>query len=127
MKKLLFTLTTVLLCFGALAANYSITLGWDPNSEASLIGYNLYVGTNSGAYTQIHPTGTNTTYVPSETNTLCTLVVSNLQVGVRYYFAVTATNNAGVESAFSSEINYEWSDSHMSAPAGFRLLSTDTQ
>src|SRR5207302_6900558 len=64
-----------------------VTLAWDPDSDPTVTGYRLYVGTYSGVYTQ-------TVEVGNATSTL----VSNLASGATYYFAVTAYNSASVES-----------------------------
>lgn len=71
----------------------SVALGWDP--VPSVAGYRLYYGATSRQYT-------NFVEGPVTTNT-----VSGLASGVTYYFAVTAYNELGIESGFSSEISYQ--------------------
>ncbi len=78
-----------------LRAAQSITLAWDPDPAPNLAGYNLYSGTTSGVYTQEIQIGNATT-----------AVVSNLVAGTTYFFAVTAYNTAGLESAPSNQISY---------------------
>jgi hypothetical protein len=73
----------------------TITLGWDPSTDPSVVGYHLYYGVASGTYTNMIDAGTNTS-----------VTVSNLVPGVTYYFAVTTYTAAGVESMPSSEITY---------------------
>jgi len=78
---------------GAMAATSSVSLTWDPNTESDIAGYKVYWGTSSGVYNQSKD-------VPQSTAS-----VSELTVGVRYYFAVTAYNEAGLESGYSEEVS----------------------
>lgn len=73
----------------------SVTLAWDPSPEPSLAGYRLHYGTTSGDYTDLLEVG----------NTV-TATVSNLVGGTTYFFAATALDANGLESAYSSEISY---------------------
>jgi fibronectin type 3 domain-containing protein len=59
-------------------------------------GYRVYWGTSSGSYSQSHGAGINTGSATSYT-------VTGLTVGRTYYFAVTAYDAVGNESAFSGE------------------------
>jgi len=70
-----------------------VTLQWDPNSEADVVGYKVYYGTSSRTYSAPIPLGLQTTYT-----------FAHLAAGT-YYFAVTAFNNSGLESAFSNEVS----------------------
>lgn len=72
----------------------SVTLAWAPNPEPDIAGYRLYYGTISHSYPL---------YVETSATTA---TVSNLMEGATFFFAVTAYNNAGLESAFSSEVSY---------------------
>ncbi len=78
------------------AALDSVQLSWNANTETNLAGYKLYMGTASGVY------GTPATLGLVTTTTLKTLVP-----GTTYYFALTAFNTAGQESAKSAEISYK--------------------
>ena len=69
---------------GAYASIGSVSLGWDKNPEGDVMGYKVYFGTASGVYGQFEDV--------SET----TASVSDLPVGVRYYFAVTAYDSSGL-------------------------------
>ena len=73
-----------------------VTLAWDRSNDSSVTGYNLYYGQASGTYTNVVPCGPATS-----------IVISNLALGVSYYFAATAINEAGLESGFSSEVVYQ--------------------
>ena len=73
-------------------AGTSVTLAWDPSTDATVKSYNLYYGSASRSYSSKVNVGTATTSV------------SNLVVGTTYYFAVTAQTDAGLESDYSSEV-----------------------
>ena len=83
---------------GAFAAGakgaQSVTLAWDSNPEPDIAGYRLYYGKTSQSYRQ---------YVETSATQA---TASNLVEGTTYFFAATALNTAGVESAFSSEVSY---------------------
>src|SRR5208282_2020494 len=78
----------------ASAAQASVTLAWNSSPDPSIAGYHLYQGGASGVYTNMIPTQT--------TN----VTVTNLVVRGTYYFAVTAYDVVGLESPYSSEIQY---------------------
>ena len=86
----------IAIALGAHAGTTNITLAWNANSETNLAGYRLYYGTAAGTYSGSKLVG------PSTTST----TLSNLTTGQAYYFAVKATNTAGLESAFSTEVAY---------------------
>ncbi len=67
------------------------TLSWLPNTEPDLAGYYIHYGTTSRNYSSKTDIGKQTTYT-----------ISGLGLGT-YYFAVTARDAAGNESAFSAE------------------------
>jgi hypothetical protein len=69
-----------------------VTLAWDAVTNAGVTGYRLYWGSSHLSYT--NSVGTQATNA-----TVCGLGKTNT-----YYFAVTATNNADMESDFSSEV-----------------------
>ena len=98
-RKLIFTavlLFTFLLTAG-LAFSYEATLRWAPNTESDLAGYKVYYGTESRNYTNVIDVGNVTTYK-----------ITNLQAGT-YYFAVTAYDTSGNESAYSEEVSKTFS------------------
>ena len=70
-----------------------VTLAWDSSPAAT--GYRLHSGTTTGVYTQITEVGNTTS-----------ALVSNLTVGQTYFFAVTAYNGTGPDTAPSNEVSY---------------------
>lgn len=73
----------------------SVTLAWDANVEPDIASYRLYYGTRSREYSQSVDAGTGTT-----------AKIEGLTCGAVYFFAVTAWNEAGLESGFSNEVEY---------------------
>ena len=72
-------------------------LAWDAVTATNLNGYRIYYGTNPGRYLQSVGQGINVGRVESYT-------LNGLASGTRYYFAVTAFDTSGNESAFSNEV-----------------------
>ena len=75
----------------------NVTLTWTANGEPDLAGYKIYIGTTSGTYDapgSAFVTGKVTSYT-----------VSNLPKGQTYFFAISAYDGAGNESALSSEVS----------------------
>ena len=73
----------------------SITLGWDPSQTDDVQGYYVYYGTQSGVYD-------NVVWVSGVNQ----LDIYYLLDGTTYYFAVTALDGSGVESAPTPEFSY---------------------
>jgi hypothetical protein len=94
LKRALFV-CAIFICFQTYAFAYSLTLEWDPNTEGDLAGYIVYYGTSSREYNRDVDIGDYTS---------CT--ISGLEDGIKYYFAVTAYDGEGNESAFSKEVCY---------------------
>src|SRR6516165_5355750 len=69
--------------FSAFAAN--LTLAWDPSTDPTVVGYDVYYGGASGVYTNMIDVGTNTT-----------VTISNLVPGATYYFAATTYTARGL-------------------------------
>lgn len=76
-------------------ATPTITLAWDPNPAAGIVGYRVHYGVASGVYTHT-----------SDVGNRLTAAISGLTNGRTYFFAVTAYDRAGLESPPSSEILY---------------------
>jgi hypothetical protein len=75
----------------------SATLSWTLNSEADLAGYKLYVGTAPGRYTYAGS--------PVIIGLMGSYTLSGLPMGQTYYFALSAFDSSGNESALSSEVS----------------------
>ncbi len=73
----------------------SLTLAWDPSSDPTVVGYRLYQGLQPQDFTNVVDVSSN-----------LQVTVSNLVPGVTYFFAVTAYDSTGLESAFSGVISY---------------------
>lgn len=77
----------------SLAAN--VVLSWTPGSSSAVAGYHVYFGTTAGNYPYKLDAGNATS-----------LTISNLAVGGTNFFAVTAYDAAGHESAMSAPLQY---------------------
>lgn len=73
----------------------NVIVSWNPNTEPDLAGYKVYYGTEPGEYTTSIDVGNVTQRE-----------VSGLEMGGTYYFAVTAYDFNGNESAPSTEVVY---------------------
>lgn len=72
---------------------HNVHLSWSP-STSSVVGYNVYRGAAVGAYSKINSTPDSATTYTDNT------VVS----GATYYYAATAVNSSGEESAYSTPV-----------------------
>lgn len=75
----------------------SVTLSWSANGESDLAGYKIYWGTSSGNYTA---SGS-----PTVIGKVTTYTVTGLQRNTTYFFALSAYDTAGNESALSAEVS----------------------
>src|ERR1051325_9805936 len=85
--------TLVVTTVAATATADTISLGWDPNSDLTVAGYMLHVGTQSGSYSQRVDVGLSTVYG-----------WSGAAAGQRYCFAVSAYNGSHAEGPKSGEV-----------------------
>ena len=74
----------------------SATVSWNANTESDLAGYRIYVGTRSGSYGVVGP---------FEVTNATSFTVPNLPLGATYFFAVSAFDKSGNESAKSAEVS----------------------
>jgi hypothetical protein len=79
----------------ALSGTQSITLAWDPSTDPTVAGYNIYHGVTSRTYTNMVDAG-NVTGV----------TITGLVEGTTYFIAATAYNLLGLESDYSGEVSY---------------------
>jgi len=96
-RGLLLALILVVLLLGLYpvkAKAGSVSIAWDPNTEADLAGYKVYVGTSPGTYSQTIDVGHVTTFT-----------ISDLTDGETYYLALTAYDIFANESGFSNEVS----------------------
>ena len=111
--SLLYLCLSALIVFSLLFASTpdvcaaEVTLAWDPNPEASILGYKVYYGQASGSYTNVFDAGNRTN-----------CIITGLDPGVTYYFACTAYSATGDESNFSGEIVYVSSSQPPSTSSG---------
>ena len=75
----------------------SVTLSWSANAENDLAGYKIYFGTSSGNYTSPGS--------PTVIGKVSTYTLTGLQRNTTYFFALSAYDNAGNESALSAEVS----------------------
>ena len=73
----------------------AVVLHWEPSPSPGIIGYRIYYGTASGQYV-----------TSVEVGSVVTATITDLTVGISYYFAVTAFNADGDESDFSNEYKF---------------------
>ena len=99
----------LLITVSLMAANNSLKLEWDPNSEKDLAGYNVYYGTSSGSYAHGVDVGNETS---------CLIPYSEFESGKTYYFAATAYDESGNESDYSNEV----SKTIVKPPDGFTIV-----
>jgi hypothetical protein len=91
LRRLLFAVA--LLVPGTLSAD-TLTLAWDPVFDSTVAGYRVYVGTASGAYTQVFDAGYDTTFS-----------FTQAVPGTRYYFAVASYAAGPVIGSPSIEVS----------------------
>lgn len=80
----------------------SIILSWSPNAEADLAGYKIYYGTGPTGYAG---TGATEGDSPITVSAVSSFVVTGLQDGVAYRFALKAFDTSTNESDFSNEVS----------------------
>jgi hypothetical protein len=83
-----------------------VSLAWNPSVSESAVGYRVYVGTASGAYTVKISVGRQTTYIVTALGP------------ATWYFAVTAVDAYGNESGFSNEVS-----KIITSPIAFQITS----
>jgi hypothetical protein len=97
---------------GQALAQSSVTLAWNAVTNSPVAGYRVYRGGASRAYTNNVNAGAST-----ETT------LTGLITGATYFFAVTAYTGAGLESDYSTEINYTVPATNTASPPVITLTS----
>jgi len=80
------------------SASANATLVWDASPSPEAVGYRIYVGIAPGTYLQPPGQGADVGNVTEYT-------VAGLAGGTTYYFAATAYDAFGHESAYSNEVS----------------------
>jgi hypothetical protein len=83
-------------CVPSPTTNRSAILSWTLGTESDLAGYKVYVGTASGTY--------NYPGSPFTVGKANTYTISNLPISQTYFFAISAFDTAGNDSALSAEL-----------------------
>ncbi len=86
-------LTIIVHSYTANAYAAQVKLSWFQNKESDLAGYNIHYGTSRGIYDTTIDVGNQTSYI-----------ATGLISGNTYYFAISAYNANGNESAYSGEV-----------------------
>jgi chitinase len=89
----------IIIPLGAIAGE--ITLAWDPNSEADLAGYRLYIQEGPQASNYHFLVDIPLTDIDPETPSF---TVFDLMEDTQYFFAITAYNDNGDESGLSNSV-----------------------
>jgi Fibronectin type III domain len=100
LKKKLLGLLVLLMLGNVLEAQSapptaSVQLAWIASPSTNVVGYKIYYSTSTGVYTATRAFGN-----------VLTCRIEGLAMGTTYYFAATAVDALGVESAFSNETSY---------------------
>ena len=82
-----------------------VSLAWAPDTDPSVVGYNLYYTTNPTALVagQVPPIPGTLVKIRIASATMATL--SGLSSGSQFWFGITAYNTNGIESALSNVVN----------------------
>jgi hypothetical protein len=98
---LFFVMVTGLLVGRAACFAETVVLSWDANSESDLSGYKVHYKADSSTL-PFDGAGAGEGGSPVDVHNLTTATISGLDPGRTYYFAVTAYNTTGIESAYSN-------------------------
>jgi chitinase len=87
----------------AVAFPATVTLGWDPSDTAGVAGYKVYYQANS-ADIPLQGSGAAEGSAPVDVAQNLSATLNGLDPANSYFFAVTAYDEAGVESAYSNVV-----------------------
>ena len=93
----------LLLSVPAAAFPSTVSLQWDPSTDPDLAGYRVYYQANSSAL-PFAGSGAVEGAAPVNVSYSTSASISGLDPASSYYFAVTAYNSSGVESAYSNVV-----------------------
>ena len=93
-----------------------VNLAWNPSPDTDVTGYRLHYGTTSGVYSTKLEAGPTTSWK-----------VTDLAPGLTYYFAATALNAAGIESAYSNQVSWSAPAADTQPPAAPAQLKAAAQ
>jgi YHS domain-containing protein len=96
MKLKLLAASILFLCTTLPSQAASVHLAWNPSPGRSIAGYKIHYGLQSGKYTHV---------VRVKGRLATKAVIKGLREGKTYFFAVSAYNKRGRESALSTEIS----------------------
>lgn len=95
LRRLPLIMALLLLLTGSLSLAGTISIAWDPVSDADLAGYKVYYGTAPGSYDQVEDVG----------NVTSTTLIG-LDACTHYYIAVKAYDSEGLESVgYSNQVD----------------------
>jgi hypothetical protein len=95
----------------------NVLLQWDPNTESDIAGYKVYYKADSSTQPFLG-TGASQGSSPIDVHNLTSSTITGLDSAHAYYFAITAYNTAGLESAYSTIVTIT-----ESVPPSVSLLS----
>ncbi len=100
---------------GTAAAQTSAKFAWNPNPETGIAGYKLHLGTTSGALGDVRSVGKTSG-----------AEITGLAHSTTYYAAISAVNDAGLESPLSGQITFTTApapvpDIAVTSPGGVNL------
>src|SRR5450432_82004 len=81
--------------FGGSTFAANVTLAWNPNTNPTVAGYDIYYWVAKSTHTNKISAGNATS-----------VTIANLQIGTTYDFAATTINTFGLESPRSAAISY---------------------
>lgn len=90
----LIVVVSAMLLTPALLRAGSVTISWNANPEADVVGYVVLYGTQSGVYAFSQPVGKVTT-----------ATLANLKDGQTYYIVIRAVNADGLSGPMSGEVS----------------------
>ena len=104
MKKLIFMLLLLLLFFIGIAQAESVTLIWTPSVSINIVSYRVYQSLIENVFA-IGPECNAIITIDGTDECITKATISDLTIGYRYHFVVTAINSEGIESEPSNTVS----------------------